>query len=506
MEESSERLERERTLFAVTQSDGNSDTATATTEEPKVPEIFNSVSESTERLEQPGWELEGRRASVELRLSKLMKTARTARSVTISTTSPPVRSEPLSPVNSMLLDLADASLGSKGIDVPRGEAMPIETNLVYGSEHDAHALMKDMENIKDDEPGTTPNPGSGIPLVSSAVSWLSKNSSLDEPKYHLVTPQGDSIDIASTKKNSEFHDLFPDLDQNEKLIDDYTCAWLNDVLLHGRMYITERNMCFHSKVIWTYTITLPLADIVLIERKVVGGLFDNALEVSSADKKVLGLCSLQYYFTSFLFRNQAHDVMAKVIAGLPDNIIELKPLSPLEITHRHSSRSSSINEGRRSKSMGSMDETRSLLSLKPVEDKKMGLAEIVSPIASAVSIVTGQAKVESPAASPAATTPSSSLSKKHIVHQKHKVTAPTPAQLAQHSPKTTSFPPKTLPVLPSKPFECTCSSLHEQQKGCLDQVVALTVEDAWKHLYSYTSLHSQFCNRLWQDLGYTGRE
>ena len=69
---------------------------------------------------------------------------------------------------------------------------------------------------------------------------------------------------------------------------DFTCAWLNEILLHGRMYITEKHLCFYSKVIWKYTLILKVSEITLIERKVVGGLFDNALEISAGGKKVLG--------------------------------------------------------------------------------------------------------------------------------------------------------------------------------------------------------------------------
>lgn len=67
---------------------------------------------------------------------------------------------------------------------------------------------------------------------------------------------------------------------------DFTCAWLNEVLLHGRMYVTEKHVCFHSKVIWTYTIVIPLQDIVVMDKKVVGGIFDNAMEIETQEKKV----------------------------------------------------------------------------------------------------------------------------------------------------------------------------------------------------------------------------
>lgn len=56
--------------------------------------------------------------------------------------------------------------------------------------------------------------------------------------------------------------------------------------MHGRMYITQNNVCFYTKVIWTYQCVIPIADIISIEKKVVGRLFDNALEIKTNDKDV----------------------------------------------------------------------------------------------------------------------------------------------------------------------------------------------------------------------------
>jgi hypothetical protein len=39
-------------------------------------------------------------------------------------------------------------------------------------------------------------------------------------------------------------------------------------------------------VIWTYQCVIPIADIISIEKKVVGRLFDNALEIKTKEKDV----------------------------------------------------------------------------------------------------------------------------------------------------------------------------------------------------------------------------
>ncbi len=58
------------------------------------------------------------------------------------------------------------------------------------------------------------------------------------------------------------------------------------MLLHGRMYVTQSNIYFYTKVIWTYTATIPLADVISVEKKVAAGVFDNCMEITTTSKKV----------------------------------------------------------------------------------------------------------------------------------------------------------------------------------------------------------------------------
>jgi hypothetical protein len=106
--------------------------------------------------------------------------------------------------------------------------IPMETSLVYGASHDASLILND---IKQDEAKTATSAAlsdapssigkdSGTP--ASASSWLSKAPSMiDEPKFQLVfpNPADGFVDLASTKRNTEFRDLFPNLDPLDRLVD-----------------------------------------------------------------------------------------------------------------------------------------------------------------------------------------------------------------------------------------------------------------------------------------------
>uniref|UniRef100_A0A4W5NLZ6 GRAM domain-containing protein n=1 Tax=Hucho hucho TaxID=62062 RepID=A0A4W5NLZ6_9TELE len=48
----------------------------------------------------------------------------------------------------------------------------------------------------------------------------------------------------------EFRKLFRELPESERLIVDYTCALQRDILLQGRLYLSENWLCFYSNVFW----------------------------------------------------------------------------------------------------------------------------------------------------------------------------------------------------------------------------------------------------------------
>ncbi|ROK23357.1 GRAM domain-containing protein 1C [Anabarilius grahami] len=50
------------------------------------------------------------------------------------------------------------------------------------------------------------------------------------------------------QRSDEFRKLFREMPESEKLIADYTCALQKDILLQGRIYITENCLCFYSHV------------------------------------------------------------------------------------------------------------------------------------------------------------------------------------------------------------------------------------------------------------------
>jgi hypothetical protein len=76
------------------------------------------------------------------------------------------------------------------------------------------------------------------------------------------------------------------LEKEEILIDSYTCAVAKKILLHGRLYITNQRLCFHSvfnnKLLFfgkDTKLVIPLGDVTSLEKRINALVFDNSIAV-----------------------------------------------------------------------------------------------------------------------------------------------------------------------------------------------------------------------------------
>lgn len=106
-------------------------------------------------------------------------------------------------------------------------------------------------------------------------------------------------------RNLEFRTLFPSAPPTELLISDYSCAWAKDILIQGRMYITEGAVYFYATIFaWTYSLCIPFRDITIIEKRYFANLIPNSIEISTRENK--------YYFCTFMQRNSAYSLLHKL--------------------------------------------------------------------------------------------------------------------------------------------------------------------------------------------------
>lgn len=127
--------------------------------------------------------------------------------------------------------------------------------------------------------------------------------------------------LASEKENKEFHQAFRDLPSNERLVDDFSCALSREILVQGRMYLSEHYVCFNSSILgWVTNIRIPLQEVIQIEKRSTAKLFPNGMIVRTLHRK--------YVFASFLSRDL---VFRQVTNAWHKVLMELADVDPLKV-------------------------------------------------------------------------------------------------------------------------------------------------------------------------------
>ncbi|GBE77304.1 predicted protein [Sparassis crispa] len=111
--------------------------------------------------------------------------------------------------------------------------------------------------------------------------------------------------VASNKRNQDFHEQFPTIPEGDYLIEDYGCALQREILIQGRLYISENHMCFHANIFgWITDLCIPMYDVTALDKRMTAFVIPNAIQVTTHTAK--------YTFTSFLSRDTAFDVIFNV--------------------------------------------------------------------------------------------------------------------------------------------------------------------------------------------------
>ncbi|KAG8219316.1 hypothetical protein J3R82DRAFT_197 [Butyriboletus roseoflavus] len=111
--------------------------------------------------------------------------------------------------------------------------------------------------------------------------------------------------VASSKRNADFHELFPNIPEGDYLIEDYGCALQREILIQGRLYISENHICFHANIFgWITDLSIPIYEITGLEKKMTAFVIPNAIQITTRQAK--------YTFASFLSRDTTYDVILNI--------------------------------------------------------------------------------------------------------------------------------------------------------------------------------------------------
>jgi len=209
------------------------------------------------------------------------------------------------------------SLSPSLMKLPKStSAVPTQDSLAVGNASGSNNLKK--SHRRSISSGTAADQ-SGFNPISSVHSTETSTSSTHDTQPSRTVSSVDLRDFsfANSKRNSEFHSMFKKIPRNERLLEDYSCALQKDILVQGRMYITEQHICFNANILgWTTSIIIPLQEIVQLEKKTIAGLFPNGIVIQTLHQK--------YIFASFLARDATFDLITniwnKLVRGPNGNI------------------------------------------------------------------------------------------------------------------------------------------------------------------------------------------
>lgn len=118
----------------------------------------------------------------------------------------------------------------------------------------------------------------------------------------------------------DFKKLFKEVPDDDRLIVDYSSAIQKDILVHGRLYVSQNYLCFHANIIVYETkLVLKWKEITSIVKDKTARVIPNAISVFTDSEK--------YFFTSFTARDKTYMMLFRVW----QNALMETPMAPQEL-------------------------------------------------------------------------------------------------------------------------------------------------------------------------------
>ncbi|KXG50075.1 uncharacterized protein PGRI_060420 [Penicillium griseofulvum] len=147
--------------------------------------------------------------------------------------------------------------------------------------------------------------GSSGATASTIGAIAASAIALGAPGANSSVPRLTGFAVASKKRNRDFHQLFRSVPEDDYLIEDYSCALQREIILAGRIYISEGHICFSSNILgWVTTLVISFDEVVAIEKESTAMVFPNAIAIQTLHAR--------HTFRSLLSRESTYDLMVNI--------------------------------------------------------------------------------------------------------------------------------------------------------------------------------------------------
>ncbi|KAK4515181.1 uncharacterized protein ATC70_002791 [Mucor velutinosus] len=162
---------------------------------------------------------------------------------------------------------------------------------------EAHSLASDVSDstapapVEKEKPHTETAPDKPIPLIDYVTPELVN----EKPFIPIV--------YADEKRNHDFHMLFRSVPEEDRLIEEYNCAMYKDILVQGKLYISQEHLCFNAKFFgWATNLVLAYKDIKSIEKRNMALIVPNGIQITTH-------LDTKHVFASFMTRDCTFDLI-----------------------------------------------------------------------------------------------------------------------------------------------------------------------------------------------------
>jgi hypothetical protein len=115
-------------------------------------------------------------------------------------------------------------------------------------------------------------------------------------------PRLSGFAVAPKQRNRTFHQSFRSVPEDDYLIEDYSCALQKEILLAGRLYISEGHICFSSNILgWVTTLVISFDEVVSVERENTALVIPNAIAIQTLHAR--------HTFRSLLSREATYELL-----------------------------------------------------------------------------------------------------------------------------------------------------------------------------------------------------
>lgn len=135
-----------------------------------------------------------------------------------------------------------------------------------------------------------------------AAALGASHAGLANPSAAGSTPKLTGFAVANKKRNRDFHQSFRSVPEDDYLIEDYSCALQREIILAGRIYISEGHICFSSNILgWVTTLIISFDEVVSVEKETTAMVFPNAIAIQTLHAR--------HTFRSLLSREATYDLI-----------------------------------------------------------------------------------------------------------------------------------------------------------------------------------------------------